>query len=111
MSFKLSPEWNLYQYLTVFIVACILDLFIHFFAERKFISLTQTKEPVYGFFPELNYYYKSLSKYGPFEYTPGHNTTYNSINSWLLGSLITGTICLLTVVLCDIIFFAYDCYK
>jgi len=110
MSFNLKPEWNIYQYLCVFSIAFVLDLIIHFFSERKFISLTQTKVPTFGFFPELNVYYKSLSKYGPFEYTVGVNTTSNSLNSWLIGALITGTFCLLIVVLCDIIFLVQEYY-
>lgn len=103
---KISPK--LIKYVYTFLVAAIIDIVVHFFSERKFISLTKTNIPTYGFFPELNVYYKSLGKYGPFPYVKDGDGILNPLNSWILGFLITGTFCLLVVIIVDLIMYFND---
>ncbi len=99
---KLVPTYNGYQYIIVFFLGVIFDLIIHFFSSRKYNALKSGKNAV-GFAPELMIYYRSLSKKGPFPYTQGADSFYNTLNSYLLGILIAGFLSLIIIVLSDLI--------
>ena len=84
---KLEPCYNLYQYLIVFLVAIIFDLFIHFFSSRSYAAVKSGTQS--GYVPaHLMAYYNYLDKY---------------FNSWLLGCLITGVSVLLIVIVTDLV--------
>jgi len=101
---KITPVFNFYQYAVVFLTAIMLDGIIHYFSYNKYCGLKSGTQNI-GFLPELNVYYRSLSKYGPFQYTQGSETFYNSCNSWIIGMLITGLLCTIIVILSDIILY------
>jgi hypothetical protein len=103
---KLSPVYNGYQYLIVFLVGIVLNLVIYFFSSRKYYALT-TRTDAIGFAPELMIYYRSLGKKGPFP-SSGSDSFYNTCNSLLMGSLIAGTMCIIVVLLTDLILQAID---
>lgn len=101
---KLEPNFNLYQYPAIFFAAVIIDIFIHFFSQRKFKALKGGYES-FGFAPEIYYYYNSLCKKGPLTYTPNQDTFFNNCNSWLSGAFIAGTIAVFTLLLSEIILY------
>jgi len=92
----------LYQYLLVFVIAVVLDTFIYFFSSRKYTALKSGTDAM-GIAPELMVFYRSLAKRGPFPYTQGSDTFYNSCNSWLLGALLLGFTCTIIVIIADLI--------
>lgn len=97
---------NTRQYLAVFIVAALLDLIIHFFSSRKYSALKNNSSAL-GFAPELNVYYRSLAKKGPFTYTSDDSIS-NTFNSYLVGAIIAGVLCTIVVVVADAILYAID---
>ena len=99
---KLSPVYNGYQYLFVFICAMIVDLIIHFFSSRKFNALKSGGDAI-GFVPELAIYYRSLCRKGPFPIDGGSESFYASCNSWLLGMLIAGTLAVFILLIADLL--------
>lgn len=106
---KLSPVYNGYQYLAIFIVAVVLDIIIHFFSARKFTAYKAgTGTSTIGFAPELNFYYRSLAKKGPFPIEGNAESFYGSCNSWLMGALIAGTIGVIVLLLTDLILNAIE---
>lgn len=104
---QIHAQWNLYQYALVFLLAMVVSSVVQFFSVRKFMALKAQSDAV-GFAPTLALYYRSLGKLGPFPYTKGEDTMYNSLNSWLIGSLVAGTGCLLIVLIADIILYAVE---
>lgn len=106
---ELKSSFNPWQYLTVFITAIIIDSIVHFFSNRKYTALKAGTDAL-GFAPELNIYYRSLAKKGPFEYTSGIDTWYNTFNSYIIGALIAGISCTLIVVIADSILYGLE-YK
>jgi predicted outer membrane lipoprotein len=98
---KLAPVYNGYQYLFIFISAMLLDLIIHFFSARKYHAM-YNKTDAFGFAPELWIYYRSLAKKGPLSIEGGLDSFNASVNSWLLGALIAGTLGVLTLLLADV---------
>jgi len=106
---KLSPVYNGYQYLAVFIVAIIIDLIVHFFSSRKFNALKSGTD-AFGFAPELMIYYRSLCRKGPLPSDGGVESFYSSCNSWLLGALIAGILAVFILLLADLVLQAID-YK
>lgn len=106
-STKLSPVYNGYQYLSVFIVAMILDLIVHFFSSRKLAAL-KTGTDAFGFAPELMIYYRSLCRKGPFPIDGGIDSFYSSCNSWLLGILIAGLLAVFVLLVADLFLHAIE---
>ncbi len=100
---KLSPCFNGYQYLFMFISAIIVDLVIHFFSSRKYAS-----SDAFGFAPELMIYYRSLCRKGPFSVDGGVESFYGSCNSWLLGAIIAGTLAVFILLLADLFLYAAE---
>lgn len=104
---KLSPVYNGYQYLFVFICAMVVDLIVHFFSLRKLNALKSGGD-AFGFAPELAVYYSSLGRKGPFPINYGN--FYTSCNSWLLGMFIAGTLSIFILLMSDLFLQAVD-YK
>ena len=104
---KLSPCFNGYQYLFIFIVAVVLDLIVHFFSLRK-LNAIKSGTYAFGGVPELMTYYRSLSKKGPFPIDSGTENFYSSCNSWLLGALIAGTIAIFMLLIVDLILYVAE---
>jgi len=105
---KLSPCFNGYQYLFIFIVAIVLDLIVHFFSSRKFNALKAGTD-AFGFAPELMIYYRSLCRKGPFP-VDSPESFYSSCNSWLLGAIIAGTAAVFMLLIADLILYGVE-YK
>jgi len=108
-STKLSPVYNGYQYLSIFISAIIIDIIIHFFSSRKYNAL-KTGTNAFGFAPELMIYYRSLCRKGPFPIEGGTETFYGSCNSWLLGAIIAGLLAVFVLLIADLLLQAAE-YK
>ena len=106
---KLSPVYNGYQYLAIFIIAMIVDLIIHFFSARKLNALKNGGD-AFGFAPELAVYYRSLCRKGPFPIDGGPESFYAGCNSWLLGMLIAGTLAVFVLLIADLVLQAVE-YK
>jgi hypothetical protein len=106
---KLSPCFNGYQYLFIFVSAIIVDLVVHFFSSRKYSAL-KTGSDAFGFAPELMIYYRSLCRKGPFSVDCGPESFYGSCNSWLLGAIIAGTIAVFILLVADLLLYAAE-YK
>jgi hypothetical protein len=79
---KLSPEWNGFQYLFVFIVGFVGDLIIHLLASKKILAMS------------LLPYYKSLSISTPFP---------KWFNIWIFGGILGGIACIIALLGSDII--------
>lgn len=99
---KLSPVYNGYQYVFIFISAIIFDLIIHFFSSRKYYAIKSGTD-AFGFAPELMVYYRSLCRKGPFQINGEMETFYGSCNSWLLGALIAGTMAVFVLLVADLL--------
>ncbi len=106
---KLSPVYNGYQYLSVFIVAIIIDLIFHFFSSRKLAALKSGTD-VFGFAPELMVYYRSLCRKGPLPIDGGPESFYANCNSWLLGMLIAGTLAVVVLLIADLFLHGTEMY-
>lgn len=105
---QLSPVYNGYQYLFIFITAICLDLVVHFFSSRRYYGL-KTNE--FGFAPELMIYYRSLCRKGPFSIDGiGIESFYGSCNSWLLGAIIAGSVGVILLLITDLMLQAFE-YK
>lgn len=99
---KLTPVYNEYQYIVIFLIAIFLDIIIHSFSLRKYNALKNNTN-VFGFIPaELMVYYRSLSKKGPFPIDGGLDSFYSNCNSWILGALIAGILGILLLLLTDL---------
>jgi hypothetical protein len=87
---KLEPAWNGYLYLFVFLVGFFADIFIHFFAKRKYNGS-------FGFGESLMPYYNSMRHWGP-EWIdlPG-------FKSFLYGAIMGGVACMIALMGADII--------
>lgn len=106
---KLSPCFNGYQYLFVFIAAILIDLIVHFFSSRKYYAMTNGTD-AFGFVPSLMAYYRSLFKKGPFPIEGGPDSFYGSCNSWLLGAVIAGVLSVIILLIADLFLYAAE-YK
>jgi hypothetical protein len=106
---KLSPCFNGFQYLFIFIVAMVVDAVVHFFSSRKYYALKSNPQvDVFGFAPELMNYYFSLCSKGPFSVDSSQFNKY--CNSWILGMLIAGGMAVIMLALTDTILYIIE-YK
>jgi hypothetical protein len=106
---KLSPVYNGYQYLSIFIVAMIIDLIVHFFSSRKLTALKSGTD-AFGFAPELMVYYRSLCRKGPMPIDGGPDSFYASCNSWLMGVLIAGILAVFLLLIADLFLQGVESY-
>ena len=93
---QLKPGWNGYQYLMVFLVGFVVDLIIHYFANRKYYSQGQ----LFGFAEGLVPWYRSVGSMGllgSFE-----SEYIRTFNKWALGALIGGLICVVVLAIADL---------
>lgn len=104
---KISPVFNGYQYLFVFVSAIIVDMIIHFFSSRKYYAL-KTGSDSFGFAPELMIYYRSLCRKGPFSTDYGPESFYSSCNSWLIAALIAGILAVFVLLIADLILYGIE---
>lgn len=104
---KLSPVFNGYQYLFVCLVAIVLDVIVHFFSIRKYQRI-QNKVDVLGFAPWIGPHYKSLAKYGPLSMEGSYETMSASINSYLVGAVIAGSVSLIVLLIADLILYGME---
>jgi len=106
---KLSPVYNGYQYLSIFIMAMIIDLIVHFFSSRKLTAL-KSGTYAFGFAPELMSYYRSLCRKGPLPFDGQTESFYASCNSWLMGVLIAGTLAVVLLFTADLLLHGIEIY-
>jgi hypothetical protein len=97
---KLSPCFNGYQYLFIFISAVLVDLIIH--------CALKTGTDAFGFAPGLMFYYRSLSKKGPFSIDGGSESFYSSCNSWLMGAFIAGISAVILLLITDLFLYGFE---
>lgn len=104
---KLSPAYNGYQYLFIFIVTIFINSIVQFFSCRKYYGIKNGNPNVVGFAPEMAIYYRSLYNKGPLA-ASNIDTLWAKCNMWILGSLIAGLFAVLALFLTDIILHIID---
>jgi len=110
-STRTPRKTHIIRIITIFLVAIVFDIVVHFFSSRKYYAMKTPGTTAMGFAPQLTVWYRSLSSWGPFPYTPGIDTWGNSCNSWLMGALITGLTVVIIVIISEIIIYMYQSYN